>query len=553
MTNHTLTIGGVKFCRVSSREQEETGYSLDAQDKVLSEYAEKNRIDIRKAFRISESASGKQERKTFSEMMTYVRRNRVRNIIVETTDRLTRNFADVPDIDKWVMGDERNQIHLVKEGCILHKNSKSHEWFMWRVKVATAEYYVRLLSENVKKGQKQKIAEGWLPSRPRLGYKSVGEKRHKKHVPHPAIARHIRSAFEYYNSGDYSLKRLEHLLYDAGLRGQNGGRLHASRIHRLLSDPFYCGFMRWKGQIYPGKHEPLVSKRLFDSVQKKLKRPTKTPYYVKHNPVFKGKIRCLHCDGLVTWYLKKGNFYGHCYNHGASRKCSHKTCMRQERVEEQLFPIFECIAPKNEAMLQYISAVQKDMRAEAQKGDEREHLRLEKLLVKARKSREKYYEAKINREVPAEYCDQKIAELNTEEAMLESSLANATTADEEKQEAQRLLYQLAFQVAEIYQRGTTEEKQDLLAILFTNFKQDGRKIIVEYTPAGAHLMKWMPRLNQHYELHKTRIKYDSNGEILSPYPVLLAWQCELRNLDWMEIFPVPEWTINLVRKMLRPE
>jgi len=41
------------------------------------------------------------------------------------------------------------------------------------VKVATAEYYIRLLSENVKKGQKEKLSQGWLPTKPPLGYKTM--------------------------------------------------------------------------------------------------------------------------------------------------------------------------------------------------------------------------------------------------------------------------------------------------------------------------------------------------------------------------------------------
>ena len=172
----------ILFCRVSSKEQEETGYSLPAQEKFLREYGEKNNLEIEKVFAISESASGHTQRKTFNEMTKFIRENKIPAMVVETTDRLTRNFADVPTIDKWVMDEETNQIHLVKEGCILHRNSKSHEWFMWRVKVATAEYYVRLLSENVRKGQKEKIAQGWLPTRPPIGYKTEGEKGLKIHI-----------------------------------------------------------------------------------------------------------------------------------------------------------------------------------------------------------------------------------------------------------------------------------------------------------------------------------------------------------------------------------
>ena len=150
----------VLFCRVSSKDQEETGYSLPAQEKYLSDFAQKQNLFIDKVFAVSESASGRKQRKIFNEMILYINKNNISAIVVETTDRLTRNFKDVPTIDKWLLDNENHHIYLAKEGCILEKNSRSHEWFMWRVKVATAEYYVRLLSENVKKGQKEKIAQG---------------------------------------------------------------------------------------------------------------------------------------------------------------------------------------------------------------------------------------------------------------------------------------------------------------------------------------------------------------------------------------------------------
>src|SRR3989338_3466427 len=232
-------------CRVSSKEQEETGYSLQAKEKFFREYADKQGLEVAKVFAVSESAAGKVQRKIFIEMIAYVRKHDIPTIIVETTDRLTRNFADVPTIDLWITEDENHQVHLAKEGCILHNTSRSHEWFMWRVKVATAEYYVRLLSENVKKGQKEKIAQGWLPSKPPLGYKTIGEKGHKTHIIDDQKTPLLKRMFELYATGNYSLKKLVQIMYEEGLRTYGGNRLVKSRVADLLSDPFYYGKIRW--------------------------------------------------------------------------------------------------------------------------------------------------------------------------------------------------------------------------------------------------------------------------------------------------------------------
>ncbi|MCB9801665.1 MAG: recombinase family protein [Pseudomonadales bacterium] len=119
----------VIFCRVSSKEQEETGYSLPAQEKFLREYGDKQGLEVKKVFAISESAAGKSQRKVFEEMITYVRKQNICAIIVETTDRLTRNFSDVPTIDQWITEtkppDSLSQRSLCPAQLLLF-----HEWFM---------------------------------------------------------------------------------------------------------------------------------------------------------------------------------------------------------------------------------------------------------------------------------------------------------------------------------------------------------------------------------------------------------------------------------------
>lgn len=121
MTN----IKSVLLCRVSSKEQEETGYSLPAQEKLLSGYNEgKGFASKPKTFSISESASGHKQREIFNEMLTYVEKHDIKIIICEKADRLTRNFKDMVMIDEWLEKDEERQVHLVKDSLILHKNSR---------------------------------------------------------------------------------------------------------------------------------------------------------------------------------------------------------------------------------------------------------------------------------------------------------------------------------------------------------------------------------------------------------------------------------------------
>src|SRR5690606_13932799 len=111
--------------------------------------------------------------------------------------------------------------------------------------------------------------------------------------------------------GEYSIERLTQIMYDKGLRTRGGVKLVRSRLHDILSDPFFIGKNRWKDKVYQGKQESLISKETFERVQTILKRKT-TSKYRKHDFLFKGRVMCKDCNGLLTWERQKGIIYGHC-------------------------------------------------------------------------------------------------------------------------------------------------------------------------------------------------------------------------------------------------
>lgn len=97
----------VIYCRVSSKEQEETGYSLPAQERLLSEYAQRKDLKILRVFSVAESASGAKQRKIFSEMITYLDKNRIPNLLCEKVDRLSRNLKEAVVVNDWNYSNER--------------------------------------------------------------------------------------------------------------------------------------------------------------------------------------------------------------------------------------------------------------------------------------------------------------------------------------------------------------------------------------------------------------------------------------------------------------
>ena len=63
----------VALARVSSREQEREGFSLAIQEDALQRYAQQHQGTIIRLFKIAETASKRDERKTFKEMVTFAK------------------------------------------------------------------------------------------------------------------------------------------------------------------------------------------------------------------------------------------------------------------------------------------------------------------------------------------------------------------------------------------------------------------------------------------------------------------------------------------------
>ena len=221
----------VLYGRVSSRDQEREGFSIPAQLELLRSYAGAHGFIIVKEFVDVETAKAA-GRTGFGEMIAFLKKNTTcRTILVEKTDRLYRNFKDYVTIDE--LGAD---IHLVKENVILSPNSRSAEKFMHGIKVLMAKNYIDNLSEEVRKGLRQKALMGLWPTFAPIGYLNVvGDDGKKTIAPDPALAPAVRRLYERYATGKYSVKEVAKLAQADGLVYRKSGHpIPASTAHKIL-------------------------------------------------------------------------------------------------------------------------------------------------------------------------------------------------------------------------------------------------------------------------------------------------------------------------------
>src|SRR3989338_709380 len=176
------------------------------------------------------------------------------------SDRLARNSVDGGRIIFFI---DSEHITALKFPTFWFEATPQGK-FMLSIAFGQSKYFVDNLSENTKRGLRQKLRRGEWPGWAPLGYAN-------DILTHTVVKDKerfllVRKLFEMYATGAYSMKDLQNTAISIGLFGKSGKVTSVSLIQHTLSNPFYYGVLRYNGEMHQGKHEPMISKRLFDKV-----------------------------------------------------------------------------------------------------------------------------------------------------------------------------------------------------------------------------------------------------------------------------------------------
>ena len=143
----------------------------------------------------------------------------------------------------------------------------------------------------------------------------------------------MRKAFELYATGDYALHEIRARMNEVGLVSRRGNLLSTSNYQRIFKNPFYYGVMLSCGETFEGKHEPIISKRLFDEVQAVMARKSKAKTPELKPYLYRGLFRCAECGCTITTETQKGHNYLHCTKRVSP--CTQKY-VREEAISSQV-------------------------------------------------------------------------------------------------------------------------------------------------------------------------------------------------------------------------
>ncbi len=341
------------YARKSTDEEDRQILSIQAQITEVREYAKKENLIIVKEF-IESMTAKSPGRPVFNQMLTCLEKGGADGIIAWHPDRLARNSLDGGKIIYFV---DRGIIKDLKFPTYRFDNTAQGK-FMLSIAFGQSKYYIDNLSENIKRGIRQKIRNGVFSGPAPVGY--LNHPQYRTIVIDPKKAPLVRKMFELYATGEYSIERLIDTMTNLGLTSRNNKRFSLSKCVLILTNPFYYGLMRYWGELFEGKHEPIIPKKLFDRVQRVIQQrgraqDSHTKYFV-----LKDLMRCGICGAAITAETQKGHHYYHCTRKLAPCKGSKQVYVREEELARQINETIQKVSLSNDWTENILKELNKD-------------------------------------------------------------------------------------------------------------------------------------------------------------------------------------------------
>jgi len=315
------------YARKSTDDADRQVRSIDDQLAEVRELARRYGLKIVDVLLEKQSAK-KPGRPVFNEMIERIERGEATGIMAWHPDRLARNMLDGGRI-----------IHMVDTGQIQDLKFPTVEFqptSQGKLNLAMlfgmSKYYVDALSENIKRGQRQKLKNGIWPGWSPLGY--VNDRKSRTIAVDPIRGPLVRKAFELYATGEYTIDHITAAVNGLGLTSRKDVPLSRAQYHRLFQHPIYYGVIRYKEEMYEGKHEPLIYKELFDRVQEAMRQKSKPKTPALKPYLYRGFLRCGECGCFITTETQKGHNYLRCTKR-VKKDCSQKY-LREDIFTAQL-------------------------------------------------------------------------------------------------------------------------------------------------------------------------------------------------------------------------
>lgn len=459
------------LARVSSKEQEDNN-SIPSQVRRMQEYVQKLGLELSDTYKLVESST-KGNRKKYNEIVIRIRKSKNRvALVTDTIDRLQRDFKESVVLDE-LRKERKVELHFMREGLVINDMSNSSELMRWDMGVMFAKGFVTQLSDNVKRGNEQKVKSGGWCGRAPIGYTNIDLDDGKKWIkPDPATAPKIIKVFEWYAGGSISMLNISNRLLE-----EFALKIPTSGVDRILKNPFYFGVMRIKGELQPHVYEPLISKDLFDVVQNRLGQFKKNPKKYAGLPyTYRGLIACAYCGCSITPEKSKGLTYYHCTQYKGKHGASY---VREEALDEQFREAFTAIHPDEEQFNQVTASIKK-ARLDKNKYKAYQLSSLQAEIVKVESRLDRNHDAYIDGDIDKEYYHKKTTDYKLQKDDLYKKLGKLDEVNDDFYATIERIIGVARNAPLLLESSTLEQKQEIINLVLQNLELENDQLRWKY-------------------------------------------------------------------------
>jgi site-specific DNA recombinase len=499
---------GVLLARVSTLRQEKEGLSLDdIQLPELRRYAKEHGIEIaaENEFVFSESADQKM-RKRFNEMVAKLKKHpELTEVVAYKVDRITRNYRDAVICDE-LRKDYGKQLHFVYNRLIINKDSSGRDIADWDTQVYLAKQQINRLRDDALDSARTMLKMGKKPGKAPLGYKNITLADERKDIiTDPPRSELIKEIFELYSTGAHSYKSIALIMREKGLRTDSGNVLYRSKIEQIIDDPFYYGFIRHQGKLYPHNYPRLTKETTFKRCQEiKLERTQKGNFKPQYKVFsFRGIIQCAYCGTIIGLDTKKNGRlrYMQC------NKAQNPTCPQPRLHESTILKqvkddVVTHLKVPDDAVVEVQDEVIRSFQVDTGSNKERAKYLMQQISDSKTLILESYKDLKRgNRGITQEMYDQIVSEEEVRQSGWEDELANFDEPDESLIVSSEYLLSLLNRLPELYERSKDDEKLEWHKLWFSNTSLKQEKLHWELKKpfdavhSCSKTQVWLPRLD----------------------------------------------------------
>ncbi len=287
------------YARKSSESEERQALSIDSQIKEMYKIAERDKLSVATVLTESHSAKDSGQRPVFNKMILDIREGLFNSILTWAPDRLSRNAGDLGQLVDLM---DKKALHEIRTFGQIFSNSPN-EKFLLMILCSQAKLENDNRGINVKRGLRAAAERGYRPGVAIVGYlNSYRTDRPGEVLVDGLRASIVKQMFEKTLEG-WSHRKIVQWLRDINFTTKKGTYLYLSTVQDMLNNSFYYGdfeYPRGSGAWHKGKHEPIITRELFNKVQKQLALRRYDRKVGKKSFAYTRLMRCGHCGSGVS-------------------------------------------------------------------------------------------------------------------------------------------------------------------------------------------------------------------------------------------------------------